>query len=307
MSNSPTSPTCSWNLLPEFSDMLPSPETSIPSTDNRTSLRTQILTENWEWKQRPSNNTDPVVALSSNEGWTSTTVPTEIFKDVLAAGKIPDPHLDENEKEVQWVGHADWLYRTKFLLAAIPRPGDKIEMVFEGLDTFATVYLDGQMILKTEVFPRWGLGVDGRICFWSIGLILRSISTLIRRLWGYCLNRRLNGDERKWQNGGSWFVGMVRLLDFMYGKHSIIGDGIGVSVVMIIVDDRSYKHVLWTVETNSYRNISSSNRGNRYSIHNLRRPLNGNAKLYHHHHLPPAKHHPRTRTSRTLSQQHNLQ
>lgn len=112
-------------------------------------LRTHNLKCGWEWKQR-DNSASELKDLEVHDGWTATSVPTEIFKDLLEAGRIPDPHLDQNEKKVQWVGEVDWMYRTKFTVDCTS--DDKVVLVFDGLDTFATVYLNGTQILKSEVF-----------------------------------------------------------------------------------------------------------------------------------------------------------
>jgi beta-mannosidase len=145
MSNSPTSPTCGWVLLPDFKA---SPE--LKHSTPTMALRTQTLAKSWEWKQRGNEKLE-WKELESHEGWTTTSVPTEIFKDLLAAGKIADPHVDQNEKEVQWVGETDWLYRTQFTLEYPPAKHEKAVLAFDGLDTFAFVYLNGTQILKTEV------------------------------------------------------------------------------------------------------------------------------------------------------------
>ena len=90
----------------------------------------------------------------SEEGWTKTSVPTEIFKDLLAAGKIKDPLVDRNEESVQWVGETDWIYRTKFSMDSERREGKRIILVFEGLDTFVDVFLNDKLILQSEVVLR---------------------------------------------------------------------------------------------------------------------------------------------------------
>jgi beta-mannosidase len=127
---------------------------SIPSTEQTfeamTPLRSLTLSDNWEWKQKQKDELE-VEALAGHGGWTTTSVPTEIFKDLLEAGEIPDPHLDRNEKDVQWVGEVDWLYRTRFTLDHKPNEREKAVLVFEGLDTFANVYLNGSLVLKSEV------------------------------------------------------------------------------------------------------------------------------------------------------------
>jgi len=115
-------------------------------------FHTQTLSDNWEWKQRPEN-CDVEGVLTENVGWTGTLVPTEIFKDLLEAKKIPDPHIDQHEKTVQWVGEVDWLYRTRFTATHTPESNGKAVLAFDGLDTFASVYLNGKLILQTIVLP----------------------------------------------------------------------------------------------------------------------------------------------------------
>ncbi|MEM6760083.1 MAG: glycoside hydrolase family 2 protein [Pseudomonadota bacterium] len=72
--------------------------------------------------------------------------------DLLAADVIPDPYLDSNEIAVQWVGACDWLYTLEF-----DAPEDATathEIVFHGLDTVATVTLNGAEILTSENMHR---------------------------------------------------------------------------------------------------------------------------------------------------------
>jgi beta-mannosidase len=134
-------------------------------------LKRQSLSNNWEWKQRPENVED-LEALAGQEGWSSTSVPTEVFKDLLESGRIADPFLDRNEDAVQWVGEADWMYRTKFPIERVPGPGEKAVLVLEGLDTFASVYLNGKLILTSDVSPC-SAEVDQRTCSTSTGLMSR--------------------------------------------------------------------------------------------------------------------------------------
>lgn len=41
-------------------------------------------------------------------------VPGLVHTDLLAAGLIPDPYLDQNEKKVTWIGETDWEYSSSF-------------------------------------------------------------------------------------------------------------------------------------------------------------------------------------------------
>ena len=71
-------------------------------------------------------------------------VPGCVHTDLMRAGELVDPFLDENEKEVSWVGDCGWRYDR-----AIAWDGphhERLELVFEGIDTVADIELDGEPI-----------------------------------------------------------------------------------------------------------------------------------------------------------------
>lgn len=80
------------------------------------------------------------------------TVPGSIHTDLLAAGLIPDPYLDDNEHLLAWIGACDWRYTTQFEWAADSL--DHTELVFDGLDTVATIELNGQIVGSTANMHR---------------------------------------------------------------------------------------------------------------------------------------------------------
>jgi beta-mannosidase len=72
-----------------------------------------------------------------------------IHLDLLAAGLISDPFIGMNEKAVQWVHEKDWVYTCAFSLDQTSNADSpSCDLVFEGLDTFANVSLNGHEILK---------------------------------------------------------------------------------------------------------------------------------------------------------------
>ncbi|MEU7866891.1 glycoside hydrolase family 2 protein [Dactylosporangium sp. NPDC049140] len=73
------------------------------------------------------------------------TVPGCVHTDLLAAGAIPDPFLDDNEERLHWIGRTAWEYSTVFAGIA----GDRVDLVAEGLDTVATVTLNGVELGRT--------------------------------------------------------------------------------------------------------------------------------------------------------------
>ncbi|MFJ8887608.1 glycosyl hydrolase 2 galactose-binding domain-containing protein [Streptomyces sp. NPDC102402] len=101
--------------------------------------------------------------LPLHDGWTLTaddTVPVEIpaggvpaavpgcvHTDLLAAGLIDDPYLDDNETRLGWIGRTDWTYRTTFDWSDDGHAFT--DLCFDGLDTVATVLLNGTEVGST--------------------------------------------------------------------------------------------------------------------------------------------------------------
>jgi len=75
------------------------------------------------------------------------TVPGTVHTDLLANGVIEDPFYRNNEKKVQWVEKEDWVYRTEFRIENIE---EKKDLVFEGLDTYANVFINGRKVLNAN-------------------------------------------------------------------------------------------------------------------------------------------------------------
>ncbi|KAF9247262.1 glycoside hydrolase family 2 protein [Melanogaster broomeanus] len=76
--------------------------------------------------------------------------PTTVHVELLKLKRIPDPFLGLNEWEVQWVGEAEWAFKNTFVVTETDLAATNADLVFDGLDTFATVTLNGQEILNTE-------------------------------------------------------------------------------------------------------------------------------------------------------------
>jgi beta-mannosidase len=68
---------------------------------------------------------------------------------VLTGLRIEDPFLGFNELKCQWVNEAAWNYRVRLPAVSKAEAGVKHVLAFDGLDTFATVKLDGQIILES--------------------------------------------------------------------------------------------------------------------------------------------------------------
>jgi beta-mannosidase len=84
------------------------------------------------------------------EGGIPASVPGCVHTDLLAAGLIEDPYDDRNEADVQWIGRCDWRYETTFEVSEALLDHDRVDLVCEGLDTVATVELNGAAIGTAE-------------------------------------------------------------------------------------------------------------------------------------------------------------
>jgi beta-mannosidase len=122
----------------------------------------------------PSTTTAPLTVREIHDGWTvravggpvpeplrdlldGTTavpagVPGTVHTDLLAAGLIPDPYLDDHEALLKWVGHCSWEYRTTFDWTA--GGADRHDLAFDGVDTVAVVRLNGTVVARTENMHR---------------------------------------------------------------------------------------------------------------------------------------------------------
>ncbi len=110
------------------------------------------LTLDSGWQFRAVANTD----RDDVKQWHPAQVPGVIQTDLLRNALIPDPFDQDNEFHLQWIGLADWEYQTMFQMDAAALAHKHIDLVFDGLDTFADVYLNDQLILHTDnMFRRW--------------------------------------------------------------------------------------------------------------------------------------------------------
>ncbi|KAL8859205.1 MAG: hypothetical protein Q9178_004308 [Gyalolechia marmorata] len=75
--------------------------------------------------------------------------PTNVHLDLAHHRMIPNPCIGKNEEQVQWVGEQSWAYKTTFNSPSLSQD-QKAVIAFDGLDTHATVSLNGNEVLKTK-------------------------------------------------------------------------------------------------------------------------------------------------------------
>ncbi|MHB0878463.1 MAG: glycoside hydrolase family 2 protein [Anaerolineae bacterium] len=85
----------------------------------------------------------------AGEGALGAVVPGEVHLDLARAGEVPDPLYGTNTRDLGWMEEKDWWYSTSVTVAA-DFPGDRVELVFAGLDTLADVWLNGELLGSTR-------------------------------------------------------------------------------------------------------------------------------------------------------------
>ena len=122
------------------------------------------LNSNWQFHQM------------GKDIWMLAKVPGSVHIDLLNNKIIPDPFFADNEKKVQWIENEDWEYRTEFICSTKELASKNIELNFDGLDTYAKVFLNGQFILEADnMFRSWSVDVKNQL---KVGKNILSIQFL---------------------------------------------------------------------------------------------------------------------------------
>jgi beta-mannosidase len=97
------------------------------------------------WTVRAIANAPPAIAARRFRA----EVPGSIHLDLLRAGAIDDPYLGDGESKVQWVDRCEWEYAVDFAIDGSVFDRERVDLVFERIDTFATVALGDRVLGET--------------------------------------------------------------------------------------------------------------------------------------------------------------
>lgn len=87
-------------------------------------------------------------------------IPGSVQTDLYLNKKVGEFYYRLNENDIQSIGNKKWIYTTNFNLSESEFSKNNIEMVFNGLDTYAEVKLNGSIILNADNFFRvWNVNV----------------------------------------------------------------------------------------------------------------------------------------------------
>ena len=92
--------------------------------------------------------------------WMPGEVPGTAQAAMLAAGKIQDPFVGKNSVDILWMEQQEWWFRKEF--AAPVHPNSRYRLEFDGVDHYATVYLNGKELGRhTGMFHPFAFDVTG--------------------------------------------------------------------------------------------------------------------------------------------------
>lgn len=82
--------------------------------------------------------------------WLDATVPGCNYLDLMANDVIEDPFIGLNEKDVYWVGEADWEYKKCFDVSQDMLKANEINLVADMLDTVCDVFINDKLVLSSN-------------------------------------------------------------------------------------------------------------------------------------------------------------
>ena len=109
------------------------------------------LSTGWQWRMADANGNQTADNQAALKEWSpASSFPSVIHMELLSRKLIPNPNIGENERLIQWVGEPDWEYACSFMTPDGTGEMNHVDLVFEGLDTYATVWLNETQILKSD-------------------------------------------------------------------------------------------------------------------------------------------------------------
>ena len=94
------------------------------------------LTNNWQFHKKGETK------------WFDAQVPGDLVSDLVANKLIADPYFSQNAESLDWIGDCEWEYATHFDVPLNVLKNENISLNFDGLDTYAEVFLNDTLILK---------------------------------------------------------------------------------------------------------------------------------------------------------------
>lgn len=139
-------------------------------------------------------------------------IPGSTYTNLLEAGKIHDPFFGENNDTVQWVAGKSWIFERSFTVPDDVLEKKQVELVCHGLDTLATIWLNGDRIGDSNnMFRTWTFDIKPhlrrgtnhlRIRFYPLTPYVQGQRAAYKQKYGIDLE-----NERSWVRKGPYMWG----------------------------------------------------------------------------------------------------
>jgi beta-mannosidase len=105
------------------------------------------LNGHWQFKQYPEQ-ARRMSDLDKTE-WDSTEIPNSLYDSLIEIGKIEENDLFQNPEKYHHLSNRCWVFRKTFDVPPEVLECDLKEIVFEGLDTITSIWLNDKLITRT--------------------------------------------------------------------------------------------------------------------------------------------------------------
>ncbi len=133
--------------------------------------------------------------------WLEGHVPGCAHYDLLQQGRLEDPFFEKNTRKLAELEHHEWWYRTEFTVPG-GFSGERVELVCEGLDTFATVWLNGREVGRhANMFVPASFDVTGMVRPGEKATLVVRLASPLAAVAGLPLegaHATMNDPERLW-------------------------------------------------------------------------------------------------------------
>lgn len=111
----------------------------------------QELNGRWQFKEYPvSARRMRDLDGENGGGWNECTVPNSVFTNLIEAGVVERFDIEANPEKYEWVSDKPWVYRKVFETDAGIINSERVELICDGLDTIASVWLNEKLIGRTN-------------------------------------------------------------------------------------------------------------------------------------------------------------
>lgn len=210
-------------------------------------MRTILLNDQWTLTYGPQRDDLATPEDLAQSGWSTVpaTVPGNVELDLVAAGELEDPSVGNHIYALRPLETYQWWYRRAFA-SPVLAPGQRCELVFEGLDCLGTIWLNdvcigttGNMFIPHRFDVTSHLSDDG-----DNDLVVRIDSAVLAA-------RQHRYSAIEWALDGRWESLPVRKAAHMYGWDIMpraVTAGLWRDVALNVVDATHLRDVYWATQ-----------------------------------------------------------